>query len=228
MGHWFPQNISTYGADVDHVFNVIYYIVGAWFVAAEILFFYFIIRYRRRSGEHAGYVRGDSWSQLAWVLVPAAIVLALDLGIDSMSAPVWARIKEHRPEGGLLIQGTAKQFNWSFTYAGPDGKFGTDDDKDIENELHVPVGRDILVDLQSKDVIHSFYIPTVRLKQDIMPGRTTKVWFNATVPGRYEIPCAQLCGFGHYTMRGFLVVHTPEDYQKWIAETWSPAAGAAS
>ena len=100
-----------------------------------------------------------------------------------------------------------------------------DDDVELGNELHVPVNQNILVDLTSKDVLHSFFLPVVRLKQDVVPGRTIRAWFNATVPGRYELPCAELCGFGHYTMRGFLIVHSPEDYAKWVAETW-PAKAA--
>lgn len=222
MSAWFPQNISTYGADIDRLFLVVYYIVGAWFVAAELLLLYFILRYRRREGRRAAYVRGETWTQLAWVLVPAAVVLGLDLAIDSMSTPVWSRIKEQRPADGLVIRGTAKQFTWSFTYSGPDGQFETADDQEIENELHVPVGANVFVDFRSKDVIHSFFVPTLRLKQDIVPGRTTRVWFNATAPGRYEISCAELCGFGHYKMRGFLVVHDAADYARWRAETWAP------
>jgi len=227
MSAWFPQNISTYGADLDRLFVVVYYIVGAWFVAAEVLLLYLGLRYRRREGRRAAYVRGESWAQLAWVLVPAVVVLGLDLAMDSMSAPVWSRIKEQRPASGILIRGTAKQFTWAFAYSGPDGKFDTGDDRDIENELHVPAGENILIDFRSKDVIHSFFVPTLRLKQDIVPGRTTRIWFNATTPGRYEISCAELCGFGHYTMRGFLVVHDQAEYEKWRAETWSAGKAAS-
>jgi cytochrome c oxidase subunit 2 len=206
---------------------MIYHIVGIWFVAAEGILFYFVFRYRRRPGQSAAYVRGDTWTQLAWVLVPAVVVLGLDLSIDAAGSAVWARVKEHAPEGGITIRATARQFNWDFTYPGPDGQFETPDDIQFGNELHVPVGENIHVELRSKDVIHSFFIPTVRLKQDILPGRVIKAWFNATTPGRYELPCAELCGFGHYTMRGFLVVQTPDDYQRWLAEQAAKAAGAS-
>lgn len=229
---WFPENISTFGGDIDGVFSLIYYIVGFWFLLTEAALFYFIFRYRKRADRGATYLRGDRWNELAWILVPAAIVLALDLGIDMASGPAWARVKEHQPPGGVEVHATGKQFNWEFTYPGPDGQFGTADDLTMDNELHVPAGQNVHLVLQSKDVIHSFFIPNVRLKQDVLPGRTIPAWFNATKPGQYEIACAELCGFGHYNMRGFLTVHEPSDYAHWIRERWpapdAPPAGAGT
>jgi cytochrome c oxidase subunit 2 len=227
MLRWLPENISTFGGDVDHVISLIYHIVGFWFLLTEGMLLYAIIRYRRKPGERAAYVRGDRWSELAWVLIPAAIVLVLDLGIDVAGGPVWAKIKEQRPSTGVQVKVTGKQFNWEFTYPGPDGKFGTKDDLTMDNELHVPEGTNVLFTLTSRDVIHSFFIPTVRLKQDALPGRIIPGWFNAIKPGQYEIACAELCGFGHYNMRAFLNVHTPEDYKKWVDEHWPPSAATA-
>ena len=232
MLSWFPQNISTFGGDIDQVFTLIYRIVGVWFLAAEGMLIYFVLRYRRRPGRAAAYVRGDRWGQLAWVLVPAVVVLALDLSIDSVSAPAWARIKERLPATGMDVIVTAKQFNWRFTYPGPDGRLETPDDVTVDNELHVQAGENVRFALRSEDVLHSFFIPAVRLKQDIIPGRTIKGWFNVepahagTTSTTYELPCAELCGFGHYTMRGFLVVHTPDDWKKWAAEHLAPPPAA--
>jgi cytochrome c oxidase subunit 2 len=223
MLSWLPENISTYGGDIDSLFALIYYVVGAWFIAAEGLLLYFIIRYRRREGTPAAYVRGASLRQLSWILVPAAIVLVLDLFIDYKGHPVWARVKQDFPADSLRIGGIAKQFNWAFTYPGRDGQLGTADDFTIDNELHVPIDQNVHIAVESQDVIHSFFIPVIRVKQDVLPGRTTNVWFNAGKTGRYELPCAELCGFGHYTMRGFLVVHSPEEYRQWI-ESRTPAA----
>ena len=116
---------------------------------------------------------------------------------------------------------TAKQFNWEITYPGPDGKLGTKDDVTIENEFHVPLNKVVRLGLESKDVIHSFFVPNMRLKQDAVPGRTIEVWFQATEPGQYEIPCAELCGFGHSGMKGNLTVQSQEDYDKWLKDTYA-------
>jgi len=216
MHGWFPENISTYGADVDRVFFLIYYIVSFWFVLTQVAIIYFIIRYRRRPGVPAVYVRGDRLRQLAWILVPAAIVLVLDLGIDAAGARVWDTVRIHLPAGDLHLDVTAKQFEWMVTYPGPDGKLGTADDFTLNSELHVPRGRNIRVTLRSQDVVHSFFLPNTRLKQDAVPGRAIDVWFNVTKTGTYELACAELCGFGHYTMRGSFIVDTPEDYDRWV------------
>jgi cytochrome c oxidase subunit 2 len=104
--------------------------------------------------------------------------------------------------------------------SGPDGRFGTADDLQMENELHVPVNKVVRVSLRSKDVIHSFFLPNLRLKQDTLPGREIQAWFEATKPGRYELPCAELCGFGHSGMRGWLNVHPDSEYTRWLSEHW--------
>lgn len=216
MHGWFPENISTYGGDVDRVFQLIYYIVGFWFVLAQVAIVYFIIRFRRRAGVPAVYIRGDRWRELAWILVPAAIVLVLDLGIDAAGARVWDTVKLHLPPGDVHLDVTAKQFEWMVTYPGVDGKLDTADDFTLNSLLHVPQGKDIRVTLRSQDVLHSFFLPNVRLKQDAVPGRAIDLWFNATKTGTYELACAELCGFGHYTMRGVFVVDTPEEYEQWV------------
>lgn len=224
MMRWFPQNISTYGGDIDHLIHLVFSIVAVWFIATQGLILWAVLFHRQRPGRRALYVRGDTWTQLAWVLVPVLVVVALDLYIDEETTPVWAHVKIERPLNGVQVHVTARQFNWDFTYPGPDGKFGTADDVEMGNELHVPANQNVLLEMQSKDVLHSFFLPVVRLKQDVVPGRTIKAWFNATVPGHYELPCAELCGFGHYTMRGFLDVHSPEDYAQWVAKTWPAKA----
>jgi cytochrome c oxidase subunit 2 len=124
------------------------------------------------------------------------------------------------PPSDIHVQVTAKQFNWEIVYPGPDGKFGSEDDLQIENEMHVPVNKVVRVYLRSKDVIHSFFLPNLRLKQDAVPGREIQAWFEATKPGKYELPCAELCGFGHSGMLGHLTVHTADDYAAWVKEQW--------
>ena len=221
MQEWFPENVSTFGADVDGIFWLIFYITTVWFFITEGLILYFVIRYRRKPGRKAVYAAGDTWSQLAWVLVPLAIVVVLDVIIDSRSADVWAKVKRERPAADVVVRAAGKQFNWEFVYPGPDGKFGTPDDLQLDNELHVPVGKKVHVILTAKDVIHSFFLPHARLKQDVVPGREITAWFEIVKPGEYEIPCAELCGFGHSGMNGKLYAHTPEQYQKWVTEKWT-------
>jgi cytochrome c oxidase subunit 2 len=135
-----------------------------------------------------------------------------------MSVNTWANLKNTVPPSDFAIQVTAKQFNWEVAYPGPDGKLGTEDDIKFDNDLHVPVNKVVQVHLGSNDVIHSFFIPNLRFKQDMVPGRTVTGWFEATKAGRYELPCAELCGFGHSGMKGWLHVHSADDYAKWAAE----------
>ena len=220
MSRLLPPDVSTFGADIDHVFWLIFWIVGVWFIVTEGALLYAMLRYRRKPASRAQFLRGDSARQMAWVLIPAAVVLLLDLGIDHAGARVWDLVKLDLPPGTILVRVGAKQFNWIFTYPGPDGKFGTADDVTVENELHVPVGQVVRFELSSTDVIHSFFVPELRLKQDAVPGRTIRGWFEATAPGVYEIACSELCGFGHYTMHGSVIVQNAKDYAAWVSETW--------
>lgn len=220
MSTWFPKNISTFGGELDAMFWLIFYIVGAGFIVSEAIILFAVFRHRKKAGQRATYLSGERMSEFAWVLVPTALVLFIDLGIDLAGAKAWDKVKGEIPATDVHVLVTGKQFNWVFTYPGPDAKFGTEDDLALENELHVPVNKPVRLTLKSDDVIHSFFVPTLRLKQDVVPGREIPAWFEATATGDYEIACAELCGYGHYTMRGFLYIHTPEEYSKWLAERW--------
>ena len=228
MWSWLPENVSTYGGDIDSIIYLIYYITGAWFFLTIGIIVLFLFLYRHREGRRATYIHGNTLAQSAWILVPTLIVLGLDLWIDFQGAPIWERVKVHMPPGDVRVQVTGKQFNWEILYPGPDGRFGTADDLQVDNELHVPVGQVVRVTLKSKDVIHSFFLPNLRLKQDTLPGREIEAWFEATKPGVYEIPCAELCGFGHSGMVGYLTVHSAEDYEKWVKRTWPSSYGASA
>jgi cytochrome c oxidase subunit 2 len=228
LSGWMPPNVSTFGGQIDHVIYLILYIVGFFFILSESLLIYFAISSRRKGPRQAHYNRGDTPREMAWILVPALLVLGLDLGIDSAGGRAWDLEKNYRPPGALEVKVTAKQFNWEFTYAGPDGKLGTADDVMIENELHVPVGKVIRLSLNSEDVIHSLWVPNLRLKQDVVPGRAIPAWFEATKPGTYEIMCSELCGFGHYSMHGTIVVQSEPDYSKWLTENVLHATTSAS
>ena len=112
----------------------------------------------------------------------------------------------------------AKRFGWEMHYAGPDGKLETADDIYMENLLVVPSHTDVVLQLESYDVIHSFFVPKLRLKHDIIPSRTQFTWFHATQEGEADIYCAELCGWGHSLMRGELIIKSPEEFETWMTE----------
>ncbi|MEK6665570.1 MAG: cytochrome c oxidase subunit II, partial [candidate division NC10 bacterium] len=206
LSWWLPEDVSTYGKDIDFLFYLIYYITGAIFVLVAAAMIAFLVLYRHKEGRRATYTHGNTTLEIVWTVVPTLILVVLTF----LSVPTWARIKMQMPKTDLTVQVNAKQFNWIVTYPGPDGKFGTEDDKTFDNEIHVPVGKPVKLILKSQDVIHSLFMPNLRFKQDAVPGREIPAWFDATKPGKYEMPCAELCGFGHSGMRGWLFVHTPE------------------
>lgn len=228
MQQWFPIGASTYAHDVDGLFWMVTAIVGVWFLLAEAVLFYLIIRYRRRKNQPAGYVKGDKRSQMAWVLVPCIVVLGFDLFIDTSSMKVWDLVKLTRPTPSMVVRVDARQWAWDFTNPGADRKLGTADDIKTTNELNLPTGAVVEVELRSMDVLHSFWVPEFRLKQDVVPGRTIKAWFEVTRPGIYPVLCAQLCGVAHGIMKGNIYVRTPEEYQLWLSGQTAPAPEAAA
>ena len=215
---WLPEDVSTFGQEIDSLFYLIYYITAATFILVTVLMVVFLVMYRQREGRRATYSHGNTTLEIIWTIVPAAILIVLSF----MSVSTWAKVKRQAPESDFELQVTAKQFNWEIVYPGADRKFGTPDDVKFDNDLHVPVNKVVRIHLQSSDVIHSFFLPNLRLKQDAVPGRSILVWFEATKPGKYELPCAELCGFGHSGMKGWLFVHTPEEYKKWADENLAP------
>ena len=220
MLQWLPEDVSTFGGEIDSLFYLIYYITAATFILVTVLMVLFLVMYREQPGRRATYTHGNTSLEIIWTIIPAAILIVLSF----MSVSTWAKVKRQAPDSDFELQVAAKQFNWDVVYPGADGKFGTDDDVKFDNDLHVPVNKVVRIQLSAKDVIHSFFLPNLRLKQDAVPGRTILVWFEATKPGKYELPCAELCGFGHSGMKGWLFVHTPEEYSKWAGENLAPKA----
>ncbi len=223
LNWWLPENVSTYGFEIDRLFHLIYWITGVTFVLVAVTMIAFLILYRARAGQKARYTHGNTTLEIIWTIVPALILIMLTF----MSLPAWSRIKMHLPESDVHIRVTGKQFNWEVTYPGPDGKFDTEDDRTFDNEIHVPVGKPVVIHLRSKDVIHSFFVPSFRFKQDAVPGREIRQWFEVIKPGKFEVPCAELCGFGHSGMRGWAYAHTAEDYAKWLAENVNTRAASS-
>jgi cytochrome c oxidase subunit II len=214
---YFPHDISTFGPTIDLLFEVIFWVVMVTWIAVTVAMVIFLVRYRHRPGRKAEYIEGNSRLEIIWTTATAVIMVALAFA----SRSTWADIKEHGPPGDVFYKVAAKQFNWEITYPGPDGQLGTADDVTVENDFHVPVNKVVRLDLTSKDVIHSFFVPNMRLKQDAVPGRVIHVWFEATEVGQYEIPCAELCGFGHSGMLGTLYVQSQADYDKWLKDAYS-------
>jgi len=214
LNWWLPENVSSFGHEIDWLFHLIYAITAITGILVFVTLIAFLIMYRDRPGRRATYTHGNTTLEIVWTIVPALILVVLTF----LSVPAWSKIKMSQPPTDLVIQVTAKQFNWQVAYPGPDGKFGTDDDKRFLDEMHVPVNKPVTVILKSQDVIHSFFVPQFRIKQDAVPGREIRAWFDAMKPGKYEWPCAELCGFGHSGMKGWVYVHTAEDYAKWAAE----------
>ena len=218
-----PPNYSTFGPQIDRIFHVIYYVTGATFFIVQGLLLVFLVLYRHREGRRGTYTHGNTTLEIAWTIAPAILLVFLAV----VSRNVWAEIKQRVPPTDFVVQVTAKQFNWEIAYPGPDGKLGTEDDFTMDNDLHVPVNKVVRLQLKSRDVIHSFFMPNLRFKQDLVPGHDIPAWFQATETGKYEIPCAELCGFGHSGMKGWLYVHTREEFEAWARENNATPVAAA-
>ena len=231
---WFPENISTDGALIDAQFTRTFVVVGLAFVAAQMALAYAVWRYSRASGARAAYLRGSSRLEAAWTIFTAIIFITLAI----MGQRVWSHLQltsaASLPVEPVRINLVAQQFQFTFHYAGADGRFGgtapefyndalgnyagldpTDaagkDDSQLP-ALVVPAGRDVELTMRSRDVIHNFFVPAMRIKQDIVPGLPIRLHFTAIRPGRYEIPCAELCGSGHYKMKSWMIVVPADEY----------------
>lgn len=204
---------STFGPDIDRLYTIILIITGTVFILTEVCLVWFIFRYRHREGRKAAYIHGSTKAEIVWTAIPFAIVLWIALS----GRDLWSSIKDvHRvPPDAMEVMVTAKQFEWNVTYPGADGELGTGDDFSERNRLDVPVDRPVKLTLLADDVIHSFFLPDFRLKQDVVPGMEGMAWFQATRTGEFPIGCAELCGIGHTRMRGTLTVHAPGDYDAW-------------
>lgn len=220
---WLPEAASSYAGRVDELLIFVTVVVGVWFVAAEGFLVYAALRFRRRPGRSAAYLPARSLRAMSFVLLPCAVILVFDLWIDAVAAPVWDEIKQTLPEPDTVVRIEGTQWAWQVTYPGPDGVFDTADDFAAPNELRVPLGAVVQFELSARDVLHSLWIPALRLKQDAVPGRVIRGWFQPSREGRFEVICAEICGVGHTMMKGMLYVESPEAHRAWLA---SRAEGA--
>ena len=235
--YWFTPLASIHGADLDRIFVVVLIVTGIAFVATQGLMGYFVIRYGAKGDERAAYWH-DSPKVEAILIGITALTLTV---LVFMGQSVWASIYfVDPPEDAMIVEVSGQQFQWVFRYPGPDGVFGSlnndrlsdvnyigvdrsdpagMDDIITLNQMHVVVNEPVRVVLRSTDVIHSFHLPNFRVKQDSIPGLTVELWFTPIATGEFEIACAELCGLGHYTMRGFLTVDENEgQLQQWLDE----------
>lgn len=252
-----PQVASAHAAALDHANSIVHWLMLVLFVGWGVFFLYVLVRFRRGANPKADYTgvtsKTSTWLEIGVAVAEAVLLLGFAI-------PLWAErvAKFPSPAQATVVRVVGEQFAWNVHYPGADGVFGKSDPKLIDgqsnalgldlsdpaakddvvtlNQLHIPVNKPVLVELSSKDVIHSFALQEMRVKQDAIPGTTIPVWFVPTVTTEemrkrtgnpqfgYEIACAQLCGLGHYRMRGFVTVDTPEEFAKWLSE--QPAAGA--
>ena len=211
-----PESASTYAPAIDRMYYVILFITGAVFLITEATLIWFLIKYRHREGRKAEYIHGNVTAEVVWTAVPFVIVV----GIALASRGVWASIKDPStfPADAMELIVTAKQFEWNVTYPGSDNQLGTGDDFTVRNRMDIPVNRPVRITLMAEDVIHSFWLREMRVKQDAVPGMEIPIWFEATETGEFPIGCAELCGTGHTRMRGTLTVHDAAGYQDWLTE----------
>jgi len=212
---WLPEAVTTTAPEIDRLFYIVLAITGTIFLLVQSTLLVFLVRYRQRPGRRAGYTHGHVVVEIVWTVIPALILIYL----AAHSQQVWATVRGTPPPPDLEVEIVAEQFAWNIRYVGADGVLHSADDLTTINQLHLPVGQTVLLHLTSKDVIHSFFVPQFRVKQDAVPGLTGRLWLAATKTGQFEIACAELCGLGHYRMRGFLTIESPEAFHEWLATT---------
>jgi cytochrome c oxidase subunit 2 len=231
-----PVEASTHAADIDNMLVLVHWLMLVLFVGWGAFFVFVLARFRKSANPKADYTGAHGKFAKG---IEVAVVLVEALLLFAYAIPAWAvRVKAFPSESeATVVHVVGQQFAWNIHYPGPDGKFGRTDislvgtdnpigldrkDPDAKddlveiNQLTLPVDKPVLVHLSSLDVIHSFGLYEMRVKQDAIPGLDIPVWFIPNRIGEYEITCSQLCGLGHYRMRGFLNIKSAADYQAFL------------
>src|SRR5271165_908512 len=198
-----PDRASTAAANVDALFIFLIIVSGLMTALIFTAVIYFAARYRRQKGVQAEQIEGSTPLELTWSIIPLCVFMVF----FAWGAVVYFK-QRTPPRDATEVYVVAKQWMWKLEHA--------EGQREI-NELHVPVGRDVKLIMTSQDVIHSFYVPAFRIKQDVLPGRYTTAWFRATKPGIYHLFCAQYCGTMHSGMIGQVVVMEPAQYEAWLS-----------
>ena len=249
-----PVGISSVSGRIDEIIVIVHYLMLILFIGWGIFFIVSLIKFRASKNTKANYKGVESHYSSVLEALIAVIEIVILFGF---AFPIWAERVNDVPDSrdAESIRVIAQQYAWNIHYPGPDGKFGetridlvdeqdnpigldrnsefAKDDFTTINQFHIPVNRKIRVDLSSKDVIHNFKLPELRVSQDAIPGMVIPVHFTATSTSEdflkttigtkregkgLEIACAQLCGLGHYRMKGYVTIHEEEDYQAWLDE----------
>jgi cytochrome c oxidase subunit 2 len=233
---WFPESISEHGGAVDRQFNITIVVCGIAFAAAQIGLGWVVWKYRDSSAAtRATYSHGNNRLEVVWTVVTAVVFISLAI----MGQRVWASLHLHAaPAGSYTVEVVAQQFSWNFHYHGKDNVFGRTDPKLIDDSalnyvglddtdpnakddsvvstLVVPVNRPVELILKSKDVTHSFFVPQLRFKQDLVPGMAIPVHFTVNKTGKYELACAELCGMNHYKMKSYMLVLPENEFNELV------------
>ncbi len=237
MTSWLPVAASAHAGEIDFVMLLVHGLMLVLFAGWLLYFGWVLVRFRAKRQPRANYSGANGriakWTEIGVVIAEGVLLVVFAL-------PVWFRQTAPPPNdpNAVIVRVVAEEFVWNVHYPGADGRFGTtslelmsptnplgldraspfgQDDITTQNLLHVPVNRPVVIQLTSKDVIHSFGLPNFRVKQDVIPGTISTVWFTPTIIGEYDIACSQLCGLGHYRMRGSLVVESDADFQRYLA-----------
>ncbi len=251
LSPWYFTPIASNWSAMDDTITITFWVTGFVFIAINLFMAYAVIRYRYKKGKRAQYEPENK--KLEWWLTGVTTV-----GVAAMLAPglfVWAKFVEV-PANAAVFEAVGKQWNWGFRFPGKDGVMGTVDAKHVSDknpfgmnpddpngqddvlisspELHLPVGKPVKALLRSIDVLHNFAVPQFRAKMDLVPGLVTYIWFTPTRTGKFDLLCNELCGTGHFAMRGSVVVEEEAAFQAWLsgyptfAQTSAQAAGDAA
>ncbi len=245
MGRYLPPAASSHAAGMDAMLLHVHWMVIGLFVGWAIYFLYVLVRYR--SGRNPQAFREGTRGGVA-IFIFVGVVVAEAVLLIGSALPLWFDRTSARPSEGnaLVLSVIGQQFAWNVHYPGADGRFGDAslpmvsadnpigldrsskfgrDDLVLQSEIHLVIDRPTIIELSSKDVIHSFGIPAMRVKQDVVPGLRSTVWFTPTMAGEFEVACSQLCGVGHYRMRAVITVQSNEAFQKFLSDEAKAQAG---
>jgi cytochrome c oxidase subunit II len=234
LSPWYFTPIASNWSAIDNTISLTFWVTGSVFVAVNLFMAYCVVRYRHRKGIRAEY-EPENKKLEGWLVGLTAV------GIAGLLAPglfVYAKIVTV-PEGAAVFEAVGRQWHWAYRFPGKDGVLGTVDARYVSDknpfginpddpfgrddvlitspEVHLPLGKPVKALLRSIDVLHDFAVPQFRVKMDLVPGMVTRTWFTPTRVGKFDLLCEQLCGIGHFVMRGKVVVEEEDAFQEWLS-----------